>query len=474
MIKFRRGDIDATFGVLFDGIVKVIASIGIMSGIIGFNNSLIFTKIIPGVCIAVALGQLFVWKLSSNLKKVEKRDDVVALPTAVTAGRLFVWLFSIMLPVYFETKDPMLSLASGIGANIVSSVLSILIAFISPFLLKVIPNVAIFGGLVGGSLAWLTFASLKDMFIYPEIAFVCFFIIIIINFGRIKTKIPPILISIFAGIIVGILTKVITAEGIFQTFENIGLNMIKFDISLIPQGITLALKYISIIFAWSLLEAIVSIQGVQQAISVGDNFNITKTLVGINLISLISGLFFNPFPIGITWGYPTWKEVRATSNYALIIASIYIFLGLTGMIAVVTAIIPVSSVLPILVFIGLISFQGTLSNTDSKYFGAIALAMVFPIIEFFGGVAGNNMPESLKILMYGSMIVAIIWASIVSLAIDGNFKKMSLFFMGGAICTFFGLIHSPILKINANFSLTLCYLLLAAVFYIFGNKLTVE
>ncbi|MGL5623608.1 hypothetical protein [Cetobacterium sp.] len=473
MLKFRRGDIDATFGVLFDGIVKVIASIGIMSGLIGFNNSLIFTKIIPGVCIAVALGQFFVWKLSSDLKKVEKRDDVVALPTAVTAGRLFVWLFSIMLPVYFETKDPMLALASGIGANIISSILSILIAIISPFLLKVIPNVAIFGGLVGGSLAWLTFASLKDMFVYPEIAFVCLFIIII-NFGRIKTKIPPILISIFAGIIIGILTRVITLEGIFQTFENIGFNMVKFDISLIPQGINLSLKYISIIFAWSLLEAIVSIQGVQQAISVGDNFNITKTLVGINLISLISGLFFNPFPIGITWGYPTWKEVKATSNYALIIAAIYMILGLTGMIAVVTAIIPVSAVLPILVFIGLISFQGTLANTDSKYFGAVALAMVFPIIEFFGGVAGNNMPESLKTLMYGSMIVAIIWASIVVLAIDENFEKMSLFFMGGAVCTFFGLIHSPILKINANLSLTLCYLLLATIFYIFRNKIITE
>ncbi|MGL4561366.1 MAG: permease, partial [Brevinema sp.] len=380
MLKFRRGDIDATFGVLFDGIVKVIASIGIMSNLIGFDKGLIFTKIIPGVCLTVALGQLFVWKLSSDLKKRENRDDIVALPTAVTAGRLFVFLFSIMLPIYVQTKDPILALAAGIGANIISSILSILIAFISPFLLKIIPNVAIFGGLVGGSLAWLTFASLKDMFVYPEIAFVCLFIILIINFGRIKTKIPPVLISIFAGIIVGVLTKVITPESIFATFENIGFNTVKFGFSSIPQGIMLSLKYISIIFAWSLLESIVSIQGVQQAISVGDNFNITKTLVGVNLISLISALFFNPFPIGITWGYPTWKEGKATSNYALIIAFIYLFLGITGLIAVVTAIIPVSAVLPILIFIGLMSFQGTLANTESKYFGVIALAMVFPII----------------------------------------------------------------------------------------------
>ncbi|MGL4563600.1 MAG: hypothetical protein ACRCVW_07095 [Brevinema sp.] len=474
MLKFRRGDIDATFGVLFDGIVKVIASIGIMSNLIGFDKGLIFTKIIPGVCLTIALGQLFVWKLSSDLKKRENRDDIVALPTAVTAGRLFVFLFSIMLPIYVQTKDPILALAAGIGANIISSILSILIAFISPFLLKIIPNVAIFGGLVGGSLAWLTFASLKDMFVYPEIAFVCLFIILIINFGRIKTKIPPVLISIFAGIIVGVVTKVITPESIFITFENIGFNTVKFGFSSIPQGIMLSLKYISIIFAWSLLESIVSIQGVQQAISVGDNFNITKTLVGVNVISLISALFFNPFPIGITWGYPTWKEVKATSNYALIIAFIYLFLGITGLIAVVTAIIPISAVLPILIFIGLMSFQGTLANTESKYFGAIALAMVFPIIEFFGGVAGNNMPESLNILMYGSMIVSIIWASIVSLAIDGEFKKMSLFFVGGAACTFFGLIHSPILKINANLSLTLCYLLLAFIFYFFRNKFIVD
>lgn len=474
MLQFRKGDIDATFGVLFDGLVKVLASIGIMGTVLGFDNSLIFSKVIPGVCLTVTLGQLYIWKLAEDLKKQEKRDDIVALPSAVTAGRLFVWLFSIMLPVYIETKNPLLALGAGLGANVISSILSILISLISPFLLKIIPNVAIFGGLVGGSLAWLAFSSLKDMFVNPEIAFICAFIVLIINFGRIKTKLPPIVISILVGIVVGIATKVITLQGITEAFGNVGFNIFKFNFSLILEGTLTASKYISIIFAWSLLEAIASIQGVQQAISVGDNFSITKTLVGVNLISLISVFFYNPFPIGITWGYPSWKEVKATSNFALIIGVIYFILGLTGLIAVVTAIIPVASVLPILMFIGLISFQGTLATTEAKYFGAVGLAMIFPITEFFGGVAGTNMPESLKLLMSGSMIIAIIWSSIIALAVDGEFKKMSYFFFGGGVCTFFGLIHSPVIQLNANLSLTICYFLMGIFFYIFKDKLEIE
>lgn len=474
MLNFRKGDIDATFGVLFDGIVKVIASIGIMVSIIGFDKAFVFGKIIPGISLAVAGGHIFVWKLAENLKKKENRDDIVALPSAVTAGRLFVWLFSIMLPVYAQTQDMYLALGAGIGANIISSVLSIIISVLSPLLLKIIPNIAIFGGLVGGSIAYLTFSSLKDMFAFPVVALICLFIILIINFGKIKTKVPPVLISIFFGIIAGFITKAITVEGITTAFSDVGFNMGGLSLSLIPQGVKIAFEYISIIFAWSLLEAIASLQGVQQAVSVGDKFDIIQTLVGVNLISLVSALVYNPFPIGITWGYPTWKEVKATSNYTLIIGAIYLVLGFTGLIAVVTAVIPTASVLPILVFIGLISFQGTLQYTDPKYFGAIALAMVVPIIDFFGGVAGDNMPQSLKILMQGSMIISIIWASILSLSIDGEFKKTSYFFFAGGVATFFGIIHSPVLMINANFSLTITYFVMGAFMFVAGNHLKID
>lgn len=471
MISFRKGDIDATFGVLFDGIVKVIASIGIMISIIGFDKGFVFGKIIPGICLAVFLGHIFIWKVADELKKREKRDDIVALPSAVTAGRLFIWLFSIMLPTYMETGNASLALGAGLGANVISSILSIIVSAISPFLLKIIPNIAIFGGLVGGSIAYLGFSSLKDMFNYPEVSLVCLFTILIINFGRIKTKLPPVLISIFFGIIIGFITKAITIDGISLAFSNIGFNIGGFSPALVFQGIPIAFESISIIFAWSLLEAIVSIQGVQQAISVGDNFSITKTLIGINIISLISAFFLNPFPIGITWGYPTWKEANATSNYGLLIGAIYIVLGFTGLIAVVTAVIPVAAVLPILIFIGLISFQGTLEFTEPKYFGAIALAMLLPIIEFFGGIAGNNMPESLKLLTQGAMIIAILWASVIALAVDGEFKKSGYFFLAGSICSFLGLIHSPIIKFNANMSLTITYLVIGIFMIIFGNSL---
>lgn len=471
MLKFRKGDIDATFGVLFDGIVKVIASIGIMISIIGFDKGFVFGKIIPGICLAVFVGHLFIWKVAENLKKKEQRDDIVALPSAVTAGRLFIWLFSIMLPTYMETGNAYLALGAGLGANIISSILSIVISALSPLLLKIIPNVALFGGLIGGSIAYLGFASLKDMFNQPEISLVCLFIILIINFGRIKTKFPPILISIFFGIIIGIITKAITIDGINIAFSNVGLNTGGFSIEMVYQGIPIALKSISIIFAWSLLEAIVSIQGIQQAIAVGDNFDITKTLIGINIISLVSAFFLNPFPIGITWGYPTWKEVKATSNYGLIIGIIYLILGFTGLIAIVTAVIPIAAVLPILIFIGLISFQGTLEFTEPKYFGAMALAMLLPILEFFGGVAGDNMPMSLKILTQGSMIIAILWASVIALAVDGNYRKSGYFFLVGGVCTFFGLIHSPVITFNANISLTITYIVLGLFMIIFGNSL---
>lgn len=441
MLKFRRGDIDAFFGVLFDGMPKIITGVVVLTPILGAK--VMFGQLLPSIALGILLGSLFFWWLGEQVAKSTNDDSIVALPGGVNAGRFFVWLFAIMLPVYQATNDPVLALFVGIGANILSSIVSIILAFVGPSIMKLIPKEALFGSLAGGALAWLTFATLNDMLATPIIAFASVFIVLGMYLGKIKTKISPALLSIIVGIILGFATGAITMEAVTNSFENFGfyipgaMVVSQGYFRNLISGILEALKYIPIIFAFSLGETVSNIQGIEQADLAGDKYDRKKALVGVNIVSLVSAFFGNPFCIGIWWGHPSWKELKAGRSYQLLVGATYLILAMTGIIALATSIIPLASVLPILVFIGLISLQGAFEDAKPKYYGIMALAFVIPIIEW-GSSAGGN----LGFLANGAMLISIIWATAFMFIATDKWKNVAITFLVGAITSILGLIHT--------------------------------
>ena len=46
---FKRGDVDATIGVFFDGFTKIIVGVGVLTGIMKMSNEMVFGKLVSAI-----------------------------------------------------------------------------------------------------------------------------------------------------------------------------------------------------------------------------------------------------------------------------------------------------------------------------------------------------------------------------------------------------------------------------------------
>ncbi len=483
-MKISKGDIDAFFGVLFDGAPKIITGVVVLTPILG--SDVVFGKLVPSIGFALLLSGLFFYYMGEMLKKEKNDNSIVALPGGINSGRFFVFLFAIMLPTWDATQDITTTLFVGIGAHVISAIISIIFAFLGQKLIDIIPSEALAGGLAGAALTWLTLATFNDMFATPVIAFVSIFIILSVYLANVKLPVSPALASIVAGITIGLFTGVVSFEVVKESTSSFGIYVpggvvfSKNYFSNLAFGISYAIKFLPIIFVFTLGEVISNLQSLSQAKAVGDEYPVVKMLAGVNIVSLISAFFGNPFPIGIWWGYSSWKECKATTSYQLLVGGAYFILAMTGIISIITAVIPLATVLPLLIFIGLVSLRNAFADADSKYYGIMALALVIPVAEW-----GSSLGENLGFITNGATLISLVWASALMFISKKDWLKTCYTFLVGALLSFLGLMHtgSFILQFNIdeitkqfagvsyniNWSYTIMYIAAAVLAYVFST-----
>ena len=111
-----KGDIDASFGIFFDGFSKILTATGIMTVVFGMPASIVIGKVVPGIGLAIFLGNLWYFFEASQLAGKEKRQDVTSQPFGIGASQLSGWLYLIIGPVYWQTRDAQLAFQVGLAA----------------------------------------------------------------------------------------------------------------------------------------------------------------------------------------------------------------------------------------------------------------------------------------------------------------------------------------------------------------------
>ena len=65
--------------------------------------------VLPALGVALLLGNLYYTFLARRLAQRESRTDVTAMPYGPSVPHMFIVVFLVMLPVYLETKDPVMA-----------------------------------------------------------------------------------------------------------------------------------------------------------------------------------------------------------------------------------------------------------------------------------------------------------------------------------------------------------------------------
>lgn len=75
---FKRGDVDAVIGVFFDGFSKIIVGIGVLTGVMGMSQDIVFGKIVSAIGLSAFLLLAFNTFYARHLGKKLNRDDLTA------------------------------------------------------------------------------------------------------------------------------------------------------------------------------------------------------------------------------------------------------------------------------------------------------------------------------------------------------------------------------------------------------------
>ncbi len=250
---------------------------------------------------------------------------------------------------------------------------------------------------------------------------------------------------------------------VFSGFEFLGIILV----TAIPFGI------------YDLVEAMDNVESAEAA---GDSYPTTRVLTADGVVSLIGCLMGNPFINAVYIGHPGWKAMGGRIGYSAATGVMVIVLSWFGVIAVMSALIPLVAISPILLYIGMLIGAQAFQETPRHHAPAIVLALI-PNIAAWGklqidsalGAAGTNaaavgfdklgqvgvLYQGLEVLAGGAILAGMILGAIGAFVVDREYAKAAYFAAAGAVLTFFGFMHGEAVGTAVTPGVALAYAMVA-------------
>lgn len=231
--------------------------------------------------------------------------------------------------------------------------------------------------------------------------------------------------------------------------------------------------------------ALSTLNNVESAAAAGDNYNVREAMIVDGIGSLIGAIFGNPFATGTYIGHPGWKLIGARSGYCIETGVATALVCFTTFIPVLMNLVPMSALIPILIYIALVMGAQAFQETPLKHAPAIVLA----IIPWLADWVVTNIDNTLKVvgtnalaagmidklystdilyvalirLSYGCVITSMLLAMLAVFVIDGKLIKATYITLAAAALSFFCFIHAPNIGIAMAVDAAIGYIIMAAV-----------
>lgn len=460
-----KGDIDATIGVFFDGFSKILTATGIMTVVFGMPVSVVIGKIVPGIGLAIFLGNLWYFYEARELARKEQRQDVTSQPFGIGASQLTGWLYLIIGPVYWQTNDAILAFQVGLAAAFIGGVIEIAGGFVGRYIVEKVPNCALMGNMASSALVWLSIVGIAMVFDKPAYAVLPMFIIIIDYLGKADKrfkKIPSGVLAILIGTAVAWASGYLTPANFMNSFDGLGFYPPTLSIKDLGQGFKMIVPFLPVIIPLQINNFLSTLQGVESAKMAGDSYPERRSMIMDGISTITGSLFGNPFPTTVYFGHPGWKELGARAGFSLVNAGLYLVICTTGLTGVLMALIPTEAVMVLLIFVGFSVTDSTFRLMDKKYYNVIFLSLIPILFQYIqvlinstvqaaGTVISSVSVESfheysvpiqgITYLGNGGFLTSLLLAGMLACIVDKRYKAAGAFSAIMAASSAIGLIH---------------------------------
>ncbi|RZT38708.1 hypothetical protein [Cupriavidus agavae] len=476
------GDLNAFFGLFTNVLLNVLVLSGLALYVVQMPDDTVYGRILPALGIALPLGNLFYAWLAWQLARKEGRDTVTAMPYGPSVPHMFIVVFVVMLPAYLTTKDPIVAWKLGLVWALIVGIIVLLGAFVGPTIRKYTPRAAMLGTLAGISIAFISMRPAYQMFDGAWIGLVCFMIILLSWVGNVRLPfgVPGGLAVVLVGSGMAWTATALGWSDMMQP-SAVGEAITHFSLHLpVVGGDVLSIPFEQI---WPLLVTAIplgiynfteGINNVESASAGGDNYNLRAILMADGLGAIVGAFLGSPFPPAVYIGHPGWKAMGGRIGYSLatgVGVGLICFLGLT---ALLLSLIPLVSIVPILLFIGLVIGAQAFQASPKRHAPAIVLALVPNIAEWartqvdgalgasgvniaaipdpvLGGMANAGvLYHGMELTGGGAVLAGLMLGAIAVFVIDRRFNWAAVYAGAATLLSFFGFIHGSHLAVNAS------------------------
>jgi AGZA family xanthine/uracil permease-like MFS transporter len=490
------GDWNAFFGFGTNILVNMLVLTGLLRFVLKMPDAIVFGRILPALGLMMCLSTVYYAWLAYRLAQKTGRTDVCALPSGVSVPHMFVVTFVIMLPITIKTGDPLKGWSAGLVWVFFQSFILMIGGFIAPYIRKITPRAALLGALAGISITFISMRPALEMFMTPGIGLLCFAIILVSWFGGYKYPkgIPAGLVAIAVGMLIawgstlfGFSYGGMSVQSLGAAFSTFG-----FAVPLPAFGTVFSgFEFLGIILVtaipFGIYDLVEAMDNVESAEAAGDAYPTTRVLTADGVVSLIGCLMGNPFINAVYIGHPGWKAMGGRIGYSAAVGVMVIVLSWFGVIAVMSALIPLVAISPILLYIGMLIGAQAFQETPHRHAPAIVLALI-PNIAAWGkllidsslGAAGTNaatvgldklgqvgvLYHGLEVLGAGAILGGMVLGAVGAFIIDKKYTEAAAFAAAGAVLTFFGFMHGETVGFAMTPTVALAYAMVAV--FLFG------
>src|SRR6476661_2305789 len=498
------GDWNAFFGFGTNILVNMLVLTGLLRFVLKMPDSLVFGRILPALGLMMCLSTFYYAFLAYRLAQKTGRSDVCALPSGVSVPHMFIVTFVIMLPITIKTGDPLKGWSAGLVWVFFQSFILMIGGFIAPYIRKITPRAALLGALAGISITFISMRPALEMFMTPVIGVICFAVILVSWFGGYKYPkgVPAGLVAIAVGMLIawgstlfGVSYGGMSLQNLAGAFSNFGFSVPLPAVNHVFSGF----EYLGVILVtaipFGIYDLVEAMDNVESAEAAGDAYPTTRVLTADGIVSLIGCLMGNPFINAVYIGHPGWKAMGGRIGYSAATGLMVIVLSWFGVIAVMSALVPLVAISPILLYIGMLIGAQAFQETPKHHAPAIVLALI-PNIAAWGkllidsalGAAGTNaatvgldklgqvgvLYHGLEVLGAGAILGGMVLGATGAFIIDKKYAEASYFAAAGAVLTFFGFMHGEAVGFAVTPSAALAYAMVAAFLFALSRAPAVE
>ncbi|CAN5334355.1 MAG: hypothetical protein ACSLEW_09400 [Nocardioides sp.] len=484
------GDTNAAFGLGFNVLVNVLVLAGLCIGVVGIASGDVYGIILPALGIQLLVGNVYYTYLARRLAQEEGRDTVTAMPYGPSVPHMFIVVFLIMLPVYITTNDAIAAWQTGLAWAFIIGVIVCIGAFVGPLVRKYTPRAAMLGTLAGISITFISMRPAAQMWDTPWIALPVLMVILIgfVAAVRLPFGLPVGLIALLLGTAIGWIGGYMSAPDVSEAAKNIAIGLPSLQFDMLWEGLSDIGPLLATAIPLGIYNFTEGMSNVESAAAAGDNFSLRKVLLADGIGAMVGAGLGSPFPPAVYIGHPGWKAAGGRSGYSMASGVVIAILCFGGLFGLINTLLPTPAIVPILLYIGLLIGAQAFRAVPKAHYVAVVIALIPNIASWAQGQIDNALASAgtsaaalgdaaleqnsvmyhgLMVLGAGAVLVGMLLGAITAYIIDRKFLMAGIFLLGAAVLSFFGIVNAEKVEVNANFEMTLAYVMAAVVCFAF-------